>query len=241
MDLGFGQHNQIAGALAQKVILEGTQQQEAQLDADMKAYDDLLNDEDALERLRAKRLDKLKAEQKKRLDWQAQGHGRYMELSDTKDFFHAAKTSERLIVHFYRPTTRYCQNVDAHMEKLAAKHLETRFVKIDAEKSDYLVEKLMVVVMPTILLVKDGKVVHQIQGFDELGGTHEFTTQLLAWVLSQHSVLTYDGDMPEEYFKGKGVNSVHVAMINGKYGGSDNIREGQNSYKDYGEDSDDEY
>lgn len=50
----------------------------------MKAYDDLLNDEDALERLRAKRLDKLKAEQKKRLDWQAQGHGRYMELSDTK-------------------------------------------------------------------------------------------------------------------------------------------------------------
>lgn len=50
------------------------------------------------------------------------------------------------------------------MEKLAAKHLETRFVKIDAEKSNYLVEKLMVVVMPTILLVKDGKVVHQIQG-----------------------------------------------------------------------------
>ena len=131
--------------------------------------------------------------------------------------------------------------------------------------------------MPTILLCLNGKVVHQIQGFDELGGTEEFSTQLLAWVLSQHNVLTYDGDMPEEYFKGKGVNSVHVAMINGKYGGSEvkacesrsdelrkaysrdinflrhkivldqslrssqNIREGGNSYKEYGADSDDEY
>jgi len=47
--------------------------------------------------------------------------------------------------------------------------------------------------------------------------------------------------MPEEYFKGKGVNSVHVAMINGKYGGADNIREGISSYKDYGDSDDDDY
>mmetsp|Transcript_15146 Transcript_15146/g.30144 ORF Transcript_15146/g.30144 Transcript_15146/m.30144 type:complete len:242 (-) Transcript_15146:118-843(-) len=241
MDLGFGDQNQIIGQMAQKVVLEGAAQQEAQLDADMAKYDELMNDEDALEKLRAKRLEQMKAQQKKRQDWQAQGHGRYMELSDTKEFFHAAKTSERLIVHFYRPTTRYCQNVDAHFEKMAPKHMETRFCKINAEKSDYLVTKLGIVIMPTILLCLNGKVVHQIQGFDELGGTDEFSTQLLAWVISQHKCITYDGDMPEEYFKGKGVNSVHVAMINGKYGGSENIREGSNSYKDYGDDSDDEY
>ena len=76
-----------------------------------------------------------------------------MELSDTKEFFHAAKTSDNLVVHFYRPTTRYCLNVDAHFEKLAEKHMETRFVKINAEKSDYLVDKL------GIVMVSENKIV----------------------------------------------------------------------------------
>ena len=119
--------------------------------------------------------------------------------------------------------------------------METRFVKINAEQSEYLVNKLGVVVMPTVVLIKDGKVIHDIAGFDELGGTDEFSTELLAWVLSQHGMLTFDGDMPEEYYKGKGVNSVHVSMINGKYAGSDNIREGANSYKNIDDNSDDEY
>ena len=53
--------------------------------------------------------------------------------------------------------------------------------------------------MPTLCLIHKGKVVHDLAGFDELGGTDEFSTELLAWVLSQHQMLTFDGDMPEEY------------------------------------------
>lgn len=60
MDLGFGAQNQIIGQMAQKVVLEGAAQQEAQLDADMAKYDELMNDEDALEKLRAKRLDQVR-------------------------------------------------------------------------------------------------------------------------------------------------------------------------------------
>lgn len=51
---------------------------------------------------------------------------RYSELPNQQAFFEAAKKSPRLVVHFYRPTTRYCQTVDAHLERLAARHLETR-------------------------------------------------------------------------------------------------------------------
>jgi thiol-disulfide isomerase/thioredoxin len=241
-DLGFGAKNQVIGDMVGKVMLEGASQQEAQIDDDMRKYDELMNDEDALEKLRARRLIALKEKSKKKAEWASQGHGRYMELSDTKEFFNAAKASERMVVHFYRSTTRHCETVNGHLEKLSQKHQETRFVKIDAEKSVYLVEKLGIVLMPTIVLVYKGAVVHHIQGFDELGGTDEFSTQLLAWVISQHKVLTFEGDMPEEYYKGKGINSVHVSMINGTYGGSDNIREGEHSYKnmDYGA-SDDDY
>ena len=240
-DLGFGSKNQVIGDVMSRVMLEGIEQQEADLEVQSAKYDALLKDEDSLEVLRARRLETLKVQQRKKQEWALMGHGRYMELSDTKEFFAAAKTSERVICHFYRSATRYCENIDASLSKLALKHVESRFVKIDAEKSDFLVQKLGIVLMPTVVLVKDGKVVHQIQGFDELGGTPEFSTQLLAWVISTHGVLTYDGDMPEEYYKGKGVNSVNVSMLNGHYAGANNIREGANSYKAFGEGSDDEY
>lgn len=50
----------------------------------------------------------------------------YSELPNQQAFFEAAKKSPRVICHFYRPTTRHCEVVDAHMERLAPKHLETR-------------------------------------------------------------------------------------------------------------------
>jgi hypothetical protein len=55
-----------------------------------------------------------------------------------------------MVVHFFRGVTPRCQIVDAHLYKLASTHLETRFVKIDAEKNPFLVERLGVIIMPTI-------------------------------------------------------------------------------------------
>ena len=48
--------------------------------------------------------------------------------------------------------------MDAHLEKLAQQHMETRFVKLDAEKSPYLTDKLRIFMLPTLALVKSGKV-----------------------------------------------------------------------------------
>jgi thioredoxin-like negative regulator of GroEL len=115
-------------------------------------------------------------------------------LTDPKEFFNAAKKSSRMAVHFYRGVTARCQIVDAHFEKLAPTHLETRFVKIDAEKSPFLVERLGIILLPTIVLIKDGKTEHSLRGFDELGGTDDFSTEDMAYVLSQHGVLNFEID-----------------------------------------------
>lgn len=139
-----------------------------------------------------------------------------MEISDTKEFFNAAKKSNRMIVHFYRSVTPRCQIVDAHLERLCQTHLEARFVKIDAEKSPYLVEKLGIILMPTIVLIKDGKTEHAIHGFDEFGGTDDFTTQDMAYVLATHKVLNYETDRSEEISQRAtraGLNSVRLATI----------------------------
>lgn len=48
--------------------------------------------------------------------------------------------------------------MDKHLSILAKQHIETRFVKINAEKSPFLTEKLKIVVLPTLALIKKAKV-----------------------------------------------------------------------------------
>jgi thiol-disulfide isomerase/thioredoxin len=139
-----------------------------------------------------------------------------MEINDPKEFFNAAKKSKWMVVHFYRSVTVRCQIVDAHLEKLCQEHLETRFIKIDAEKSPFLVEKLGIILMPTIVLIKDGKTEHSIHGFDEFGGTDDFTTSDMAYVLASRGVLNYDNDRSEEIRNRStkaGLNSIRLATI----------------------------
>lgn len=48
--------------------------------------------------------------------------------------------------------------MDKHLDILAKQHIETRFVKINAEKSPFLSERLKIVVLPTLALIKNTKV-----------------------------------------------------------------------------------
>jgi len=178
-----------------------TSMQEKMVDEEIKALENL--DEDDFEKLREIRKRKMIAAQKETQKNKLQGHGRYMELSDQKEFFDACKKSKQLVIHFYRPSTERCQIVDRHLDTLAQTHLETRFVKINAEKAPFLVEKLGIIMLPTMMCVKDGRTEHAIIGFDEMGGTDDFPTSVLALVLSSYDVLKYDKD---QFFEDSGVN-----------------------------------
>merc|ERR1739844_52269 len=127
-----------------------------------------------------------------------------------KEFFDASKQSDRMIVHFHRPSTRLCDVFHMHLEKIAKKHLETRFVKINVDQvsedgasgsgAAYLVDKLGIVVMPTLVIIKDRKALYHIRGFDELGGTEDFSTEALEWLLGvRGGIKVPEGqEMPEE-------------------------------------------
>ena len=80
--------------------------------------------------------------------------------------------------------------------------------------------------MPTLLLVKDRKAIHHIRGFDELGGTEDFSATELAYVLGQHGILdpSDDEEISEEVLKMKGVNSIRInkgARRGNHYGGDE--------------------
>lgn len=126
-----------------------------------------------------------------------------------------------MIVHFYRGVTPRCQIVDAHLEKLAQSHVEARFVKIDAEKNPFLVERLGIILMPTIVLIKDGQTNHSIRGFDEFGGTDDFSTSDVGYVLANHGMINFESDQSEEISQRvarAGLNSIRLEKIrSGEY------------------------
>ncbi|KAJ8602180.1 hypothetical protein CTAYLR_003508 [Chrysophaeum taylorii] len=173
MDLGFGGQNQELGDATAQALGRIVGMQESMLDDEIAKLDNL--EEADLAKIRSKRLAELKKQQSTEKEWASNGHGKLTYLSDTKEFFEACKRSQRVVCHFQRPTSHHCRTLDGHLARLAATQTETRFCAMDAEKTPYLCDKILAdpegnVVIPTILLCKDGKVVYHVRGLAEVGG-----------------------------------------------------------------------
>ena len=152
-------------------------------------------DEDDLEVMRRQRLAGMKKAQEQKRQWLQLGHGKYEEVPEEKDFFNIGKSSKNVVCHFYRDSTFRCKILDKHLEILAPKHIETKFVKINAEKCPFLTERLRIKVIPTIMIVKDEKTKDYIVGFNDLGNTDDFSTEMLEWRLARSEVINYSGDL----------------------------------------------
>ncbi|CAD5118536.1 DgyrCDS7227 [Dimorphilus gyrociliatus] len=137
----------------------------------------------------------MKKMQEMKANWKQLGHGEYSELAEEKEFFEVGKQSKNAVCHFYRDSAERCKIVDKHLRILAAKHLECRFVKINAEKAPFLAERLKIRVIPTLCLIKDSKTKDYIVGFDDLGGRDDFSTEMMEWRIAQAQVINYSGDL----------------------------------------------
>merc|ERR1712224_96367 len=178
------------GDIMEKMVLGMAGQLEAQVDAQLEAAENEMSDLDAL---RKKRLANMRKDSRLKHELGKIGHGKYEEIADEKEFFAAAKKSEWMVCHFYRGATWRCEIVDKHLKALAPKCFKTRFVKINAEKSPFLVERLKVFMLPTLACVSKGQVVDYVVGFDDLGGTDDFPTEALAARLATAGVCEYEG------------------------------------------------
>jgi Phosducin len=213
MDLGFGASNQAVGSAAAMALLRTVEAQEKALEGEIFRYDTVLDDSAALEQLRLRRLKELQSRQQQMRLYRELGHGTYQDLGSqntadvAKEFFDIAKKSSRVVVHFYRPTTRHCDVFHRHLKVLAERHWETRFVSINVEACEssssgssssgaaFLVDRLSIVVMPTLLIVKDRQSVHQLRGFDEVGNTPDFPTSALESILGKYGAVEVSDPM----------------------------------------------
>uniref|UniRef100_V5HU15 Thioredoxin domain-containing protein 9 n=1 Tax=Ixodes ricinus TaxID=34613 RepID=V5HU15_IXORI len=180
-------------AVLERQLMESAKIAEEMLDAEIDKLEKMADDD--LEGLRQRRLDAMKRLEKKKREWLSKGHGEYSELSSEPEFFEACKRSENVVVHFYRGSTFRCKIVDKHLDILAKKHLETRFLKISVDKAPFLCERMKIRVLPTIVLFKDFVSKDMIVGFDSLGGTDDFSTEMMEWRIARAGILNYAGDL----------------------------------------------
>jgi len=169
-----------------------TKRVEEQLDSELDRLNNLEIDD--LSVLRQKRLQEMKKRAQQQMEWKTNGHGEYSGLYDQKAFFDACKVSDRMVVHFYRNSSPRCEIFDMHFKVLAGKHMETKFCKIDAEKSPFLCERLNIKIIPTVLLLKDAIAIGRLTGFGELDNKDDFSNDLLEWVLANYDLIDYSGD-----------------------------------------------
>ncbi|GLC37943.1 hypothetical protein PLESTF_000607900 [Pleodorina starrii] len=181
--------NNMAQQIIEQTVVSLARQMEQQIDREMQKLDNL--GEDDIEAIRQKRMVEIKQRQEKMKDWAARGHGEYREITTEQEFFKEMKGEERMVCHFFRENWP-CKVMDKHIGILAKKHMETKFVKINAEKSPFLTERLKIWMLPTLALIQNEKTVDYVVGFDQLGGKDDFDTSVLAERLAKSEMIDYD-------------------------------------------------
>ncbi|WRK33490.1 Phosducin related thioredoxin-like domain containing protein, partial [Cryptosporidium parvum] len=171
------------------VIKKVLEESENIIDEEIRAFDNIQNDENELNRLREKRIEELRQEFKQKNKFIQFGHGKYDFISDEKEFFDVIKKSENVVCHFFRPSTLRCEIFDRHLEIISKKHLEAKFIKINAEKSHFVCSNLNINILPTIALIKNSKLIHKIIGFEELSSRDNFTTTQLEELLVRRNMI----------------------------------------------------
>jgi hypothetical protein len=174
-------------AIMQQVAAVALTHVEHALDAEIDKMENL--NEDDFARIRRQRIEQMKEAAVEKEQWRRNDHGVLTTVSDQKEFFDACKKSKRVVCLFFRDSNKWCDVLSNHMQVLAEKHMEAKFLKVNAENSPFLVERLNVWMMPTIVCCKEGKVHRQFNGLDEIDPTGKFETASLEFVLHGSEML----------------------------------------------------
>lgn len=103
------------------------------------------------------------------------GHGTYVEIVE-QEFLPTVTGHDYVVCAFFHKDFERCKIVDMHLHKICKVHTEARFVRIDAEKSPFFIQKLQIQMLPTIIIFENGVAIDRIVGFEEVGGEDDFPT-----------------------------------------------------------------
>jgi len=153
---------------------------------DFEAMDE--EEEKLMRNIKEQRLAQMKEDYTEEQTNKTLGHGSYDEITE-EAFLPTVTKTTYVVVHFYHGDFERCKIIDMHLRKIAPAHKETRFVRLDAEKSPFFIQKLSIQTLPTIVLFEDGIAIDRIIGFEELGEEDDFPTMNLVRKLVKMGML----------------------------------------------------
>ena len=156
-------------------------------DLPLNVKDTEIND---LDDWRSKRRAEIEFQRQLQKQYRQEG-GDYVEVEE-KNLLDLVIKSERVVCHFFLSEFKRCEVFDHHLKILALKHIQTRFVRINATRAPFLTEKLSIRVLPTLVVFLNGMRVKDIVGFTELGGSDSFKTALLEILLLKHKAIQHN-------------------------------------------------
>ncbi|CEP19580.1 hypothetical protein [Parasitella parasitica] len=139
--------------------------------------------------IREKRIKEIQEEFQRRNARAENQHGLYTDITKEKEFMDITVSDNYVVGHFYHKDFRRCKIMDTHLETLAQRYYDTRFIKIDVQNAPFLVDKLQIKVLPCVIAWVDGCAKTKIVGFDELGNTDSFQTAALELKLLHAQVI----------------------------------------------------
>ncbi|XP_050409301.1 uncharacterized protein LOC126824162 [Patella vulgata] len=178
---------------AQTTVIEANEILDDQSLVEDKLWEELENEE-LPGHLRESRLENLKQQARDYVQMRDKQHGIYTDLKSDREFLDLTTGVDKCVVHFYHSDFRRCAIMDTHLEKLSQKYFETKFAKINVETAKFLVERLKVQVLPAVYCFRKGIVCDRIVGFEELGTSDNFSTQVLEMRLGHSGVITVPED-----------------------------------------------
>ncbi|GLT39177.1 hypothetical protein SLA2020_133830 [Shorea laevis] len=191
-NLAFGNVMAAAARDYKKEVLAQEKSQASSSNNEEVDLDELMDDPE-LEKLHADRIAALKKEAEKREALKRQGHGEYREISEG-DFLGEVTGSEKVVCHFYHKEFYRCKIMDKHLKAVAPKHLDTKFIKLDAENAPFFVAKLAIKTLPCVIIFRKGIAVDRLVGFQDLGGKDDFTTKTLEVLLLKKGIISEKKD-----------------------------------------------
>lgn len=150
-----------------------------------------LDDDFDLSTLREKRLQELRREVVADRDMRENDHGKYTEVMDEKQVINICAQEKYCVVHFYHRNFQRCIIMDKHLEAIAPRYYNTRFIRVFVENVPWLVEKLSVKVLPCVICFIDGVSKDRLIGFEELGNNDTFNTATLELRLKVSGALVH--------------------------------------------------
>ncbi|SCZ90406.1 BZ3500_MvSof-1268-A1-R1_Chr1-3g01969 [Microbotryum saponariae] len=168
---------------------EDDHEHEDEDDADLEELEKELDENFDLGGFRERRMEELKSQMQEIQKMRQSDFGKYNEYTKEKDVISATAKASRSLVHFYHRDFRRCKIMDSHLEKLAKKHFDTLFIKIDVANAPFLVTKMDVKVLPCVIGFVKAVSKLKIVGFEELPGGDNFTTSALEFGLIQADVI----------------------------------------------------